>query len=89
MKKIQNNLKECALALVMLIIGASGVITSAGAFNWSATEGWLYVVAGIINLCVTGFALDTFYKLYLKPDSKPQTIDEYNAEQKEANKKAK
>ncbi len=89
MKKIQNNLKECALALVMLIIGASGGIASAGAFNWSKTEGWLFVVAGILNLCVTGFALYTFYKLYLKPDSKPQTLEEFQGEQKEANKKAK
>lgn len=89
MKKILNNPKECALAFLMLIIVVAGIITSAGAFNWSKTEGWLFVVAGVLNLCVTGFAVYTFYKLYLKPDSKPQTLDEYNAEQKDANKNAK
>ena len=89
MKKILNNPKECALAFLMLIIVVAGIITSAGAFNWSKTEGWLFVVAGILNLGITAYAVYTFYKSYLKPDSKPQTLEEFQTEQKEANKKAK
>ena len=65
--KIQNNLKECALAFVLGLIVAAGIITTAGAFNWAKTEGWLFALAGALNIGVTAFAAITFYRKFLKP----------------------
>lgn len=78
MKKIQNNMKEVGLAFIMGLIVAVGFIASAGCFNWAVTEGWLYWVAGALNIGVTVFAAISFYRKYLKPDEKPMTISEYN-----------
>lgn len=65
--RIQNNLKEVGLAFIMGLIVAVGVIASAGCFNWAITEGWLYWLAGGLNLAVTVYAAVSFYKKYLKP----------------------
>ena len=88
MKKIQNTLKECLYALIMILIAFFGVVASAGSMNHSLQEGWLYIVAGVANLGIIAYTVVCFYKKYLKPDSKPQTLSEYEAEQKEAVKKA-
>lgn len=70
MKKILNNPKECFLAFVMgIIIIAAGIIASAGSFNWAKTEGWLFVLAGVLNIPVTIYAAVSFYRNFLKPDS--------------------
>ena len=60
-------MKEVGLAFIMGLIIASGIITSAGCFNWAKTEGWLFAVAGVLNIAVTIFAAIVFYRKYLKP----------------------
>lgn len=78
MKKIENNMKEVGLAFIMGLIVAVGFIASAGCFNWAVTEGWLYWVAGGLNIALTIYTAISFYRKYLKPDEKPMTISEYN-----------
>lgn len=82
MRKIENNMKEVALAIVMGLIVASGIIASAGSFNWAKTDGWLYIIAGLLNICVTVFATIAFYRAFLKPDEKPMTISEWEDSKK-------
>ena len=65
--RIQNNMKEVGLAFIMALIVAAGIITSAGCFNWAKTEGWLYWLAGGLNIAVTVFAAIAYYRKYLKP----------------------
>ena len=65
--RIQNNMKEVGLAFVMGLIVAAGFVASAGCFNWAKTEGWLFVLAGVLNLGVTVYAAVEFYKRFLKP----------------------
>lgn len=80
MKKILNNPKECALAFVIGLIIAAGIIASSGSFNWAKTEGWLFVLAGVLNIAVAIYAVIAFYCMFLKPDEKPMTISEYEKE---------
>ena len=65
--RIQNNLKECALGFLMLLLVASGCIASFGAFNWAKEEGWLFIVAGVLNIGFTIYNAIAFYKKFLKP----------------------
>lgn len=60
-------MKEVGLAFIMGLIVAAGIITSAGCFDWAKTEGWLYWLAGGLNIAVTVFAAIAFYRKYLKP----------------------
>ena len=69
MRYIKNNMKEVALAFVMGLIVALGLIASAGSINYGAAkEGWLYIVAGIGGIGVTVYAAIAFYRQFLKPD---------------------
>lgn len=70
MPKIQNNIKECALAVAMGALVALGVIGGAGSINYGVLgeKGWLYVVSGlvaILDAAITGIA---FYNKFLKPE---------------------
>ena len=65
--RIKNNMKEVWLAFLMGLIVAAGIITSAGCFNWAKEEGWLFAVAGVLNIVVTIYAAVAFYTKYLKP----------------------
>lgn len=73
---------EVALAFVMGIIVASGIIAAAGCFNWAVANGWLYWVAGGLNIAVTIFAAIAFYRAFLKPDEKPVTFSEFEESKK-------
>ena len=66
--RIQNNMKEVGLAFLMGLIVALGCIAAIGAINWGvAMEGILFIIAGVADLIISGFAGVLFYKRYLKP----------------------
>jgi len=65
--RIKNNMKEVGLAFVMGLIVATGIIASSGCFNWAKAEGWLFWLAGGLNILVTVYAAVSFYKRFLKP----------------------
>ena len=67
MGKILNTPKECLDAFIMFILAVLGIVSAAGSFNYSVTEGWLYAVAGVVGIIDAVIAAVAFYKRYLKP----------------------